>query len=64
MVVDLIHLGRFDANGTVVGRKCLVKPSHHAADAGGIVDQIYFSPVLGGIHGAIDSGDPAADNQY
>ena len=64
MIVDLVHLRSFDADGTIIGRKGLVQSGHHAADAGGIVDHIDFSSILGSIHGAANSGNSATNHQY
>jgi hypothetical protein len=63
VIVDFVHLGCFNADGTVIGGKSLVQPGHHAADTGRVVDQVYFGSIFGGIYGTVDAGNSASDDQ-
>src|SRR3990172_1843056 len=57
------ELGRFNAHGAVIGRKCLVELGHLAADRGRFIDQV--NPEAGSrkIEGGLNTADPRADNQ-
>jgi hypothetical protein len=63
MIVDFIHLGRFNADGTIIGGKGLVQPGHHTADTGGIINEIDAGSIFGSVHGAINTGNAATDHQ-
>jgi hypothetical protein len=63
MVVHLIHLGRSNTDGTVVGGKGLIQPGHHAPDAGGVIRQIDLGTIVGRVQGGIDSRNAASNDQ-
>jgi hypothetical protein len=62
MPADLDQFGREDSHGAVIGRKCLVKLGHVAADARRSLNQINLKPGFCKIKSGLNTADPAANN--
>jgi hypothetical protein len=64
VIVHIIHLRGFNADGTIIGRKGFVEACHHAPDTGGVIHQIYLCAIFSRVHGAIDTGNSSPDYKY